>query len=874
MQRHFLFSFLALAACQQVSEPLVTTPAAPGFTNAPGRTEWLLQRWRDEHGRLPTAADLAAARAQFRAVDANADLLDDPNVQRTSWVSRGADNVGGRARPIVIHPTRPWRIWCGAASGGVWRSDTYGSNWQPLADAMGNLAIASLVLSPADPNVLYAGTGEVFSGDAVAGAGIWKSLDGGDTWSLLTATAAFGSVTRLAISPANASIVLAATTTGVHRSTNGGTTWSTVIASVNAWQVLFSPNHGDRCIAAMTDGTAASVRYSFDSGATWTTTTYARTNGRCELAYAKATSNRLFAAAQEAGGELWRSNDGGLTWTQMAAVGLTGAGEQIDYNNCIWVDPTDSNRIVVGWVSLYRSIDGGATFSVIAPGGGYVIDEDPPHSDFHSIVADPGYNGTTNKLVYVSNDGGIYRTSDILSVSSTAGWSRRRDTLRTTQFYGVAGHGNGKLAGGTQDNGTFAVTRTDPHARRLTGGDGGPCVIDPVEPDRVWTQTQYRNVWRHNGVVESHIGNGLEEADGTCTSFIAPLELDPNDRRRLYSAGCTLWRTVDSTAASVTWVAVKPSTGTAISAIAIAPSNSDIVWVGDGNGAVYRTANATAATPTWVTIDDGANVGTLPNRFVSDIVIHHTDPRQAWVVFGGFTADNVQRTTDNGASWTSRQGSGATALPNAPMLTIAQHPYLPDTFYVGSEVGVFDTQDGGATWSTTNEGPADVRCADLKFIPGTSTLLLGSYGRGLWTADLTAPGTRDIGAGCAGSNGTPVLAATAPRLGLNSTLTLTGRVANQPVWLLQGSSRFTWLGNLLPFEMTPLGAAGCRLRVAPELIRDWSVSGSGTLQLSLPIGSSPALLGQQFWLQAAVADPGRNAFGHVFSNGIEMTIGS
>lgn len=781
--------------------------------------------------------------------------------------------MAGRTRCLVIHPTRPYRMWSGSVGGGVWRSDTYGTGWTKLDDFPGNLAIGCLAMDPNNPDVLYAGTGEGFGNlDAITGEGIWKSIDAGATWTLLTATATFGNCNRIAVAPANGNIVLAATSSNLSRSTDGGTTWATVITG-SSQQVLFDPNNATRCIAYVFTGGVVSVRFSNDTGATWSTSTYANGVGRVELAYARATPNLMFAAVDIANGQLWRSTDGGNVWTQMAAAGMAGSENpsQIWYDNCVWVDPTDSNRIVVGWSRLWRSADGGATFTAISDAGGG-IDGDPPHADNHVIVADPRYDGITNKTVYVGNDGGVYRTTDITTCTRTTGWTQRENSLVTTQYYGAVGHGSGKLVGGMQDNGTVSVTMSDPHAQRMIGGDGGPSAIDPVDPTRSYGQVQYRWVWRHDGTSESSITNNTEMGQGNCNNFISPMLLDPHDRTRLYSGGCSLWRTVDATAATVVWNVAKASTGTPISAIAVSPQSAAIVWVGHNNGAVFRTANATAANPTWVTVDDGANVGTLPNRFVSDIEIHRTNAGEVFVTFGGFVAGNVQRTTNNGTSWTAVTGAGATGLPNAPMLSIAQHPLLANSFYVASEVGVFDTHDSGATWSTTNEGPADVACNEVNFIPGTTTLLLATHGRGLWTAELSVPGARNLGIGCLGSNGTPFLSATPPHLGQVSTVALTGTVFNQPAFLLQGLSKWSWFGNLLPFDLAPFGASGCMLRISPDIVREATLAAQGSLQINLPIGSSPALVGQQFFLQAAIVDPAANSWGLTLSNAVHMTI--
>jgi hypothetical protein len=315
------------------------------------------------------------------------------------------------------------------------------------------------------------------------------------------------------------------------------------------------------------------------------------------------------------------------------------------------------------------------------------------------------------------------------------------------------------------------------------------------------------------------------------------------------------------------------SIGTAISAIAVAPSDSNIVWVGLNNGVLLKTANATAAAPFWTSVDDNNTIDPLPNRSINDILINRTNASEVYVCLGGFSAGNLQRTTNSGTTWSVVTGAGATALPNAPMFSIAQHPVQATAFYVGSEVGAFDTQDNCATWSTTNEGPADVSCNQLRFIPGTTTLLLGTHGRGVWTAELTVPGTRVVGVGCAGSSGTPTLSATSPRIGLSTTITCAGVVPNRPVLLLQGLSQWTWFGNRLPFDLAPFGAAGCKLNISPDIVREFAAGASSTVTINMAIGPSPALVGQRFYLQAVVDDPAANSWGHTTSNAVEMTIG-
>jgi hypothetical protein len=143
----------------------------------------------------------------------------------------------------------------------------------------------------------------------------------------------------------------------------------------------------------------------------------------------------------------------------------------------------------------------------------------------------------------------------------------------------------------------------------------------------------------------------------------------------------------------------------------------------------------------------------------------------------------------------------------------------------------------------------------------------------MWTSPIREPAVTDLGAGCAGSNGTPVLSATGPRIGYNCEISARNLWNNQPAWLVQGVSATTWFGNALPFELTPLGAPGCYLRVSADIIRDVSVSGIGTFTTTLPIAANTALLGRQIHLQVFANDPTRNAWGKVNSNALTLTIG-
>ena len=877
--RHFLLP-ICFVACsqpglQQRGPASAVTPAMahPAPTNPRPYDEWRLRRWLDENGNPPAADAKQLARAEAKASADHWASIENGGIGRYSWVERGPSNIGGRTRALLIHPTTTSRMWAGSVGGGIWRSDNSGASWYPLDDWMGNLAIGCLAMDPGNSNVMYAGTGEGYGNfDAISGEGIWKTTNGGGSWARLTSTSLFGSVNRIVVSPTDSNRIFAATTSGIRRSLDGGTTWTTVRTG-NILQIVVNPNNANNYVATVSEAGVHRAVRSTNNGDTWSNATTGLTSvpGRIEVVFSTSFGNRIYASVNSSGGEIWRSDDAGANWTQRSAIGLSGG--QIWYNDAIWVDPTNSNIVVVGYQDMFRSTDGGTNFTTISNGG---MNASTPHSDVHSFTADPGYDGSTNKTLYACTDGGVYRATDITTATTSSGWVRRDSNYRTVQYHGVAGHVFGRIAGGTQDNGTHELQFGSQLATLVRGADGGFTAIDPNDENYIYGETQEMGVFRSTdgGASYTSIWAGISDVS-TCTNFIPPLVLDTLDPNRLFAGGCNLWRTTNArTGNPPTWVNIKSNVGSNISAIAIAPTNSAVIWVGHNDGRVYRTANGTAASPTWTAVDDNSGTNPLPNRSVERILIDRTSTSRVFVCFGGFSSNNLHRTTNNGTSFTDVTGSGVTGLPSAPLYGIAQHPTLNGRYYVASEVGVFGTSDDCATWSTGNDGPADVSCIEVSFLHGSSTLLVGTHGRGMWTTTISESAISAVGAGCPGSVGTPALAATAPRIGTSVSVTATNLVANQPVWLVQGISTASWWGNTLPFDLLPFGAGGCSLRVSADIVRDGTSTAAGTFSTSIPIAANTGLLGRNFSVQLFPGDPSANAWGRTASNALRLTIGN
>lgn len=684
----------------------------------------------------------------------------------TGWTSLGPGNIGGRTRSIVIHPQAPDLMWAGSVGGGVWRTEDGGGSWLPVDDLMANLAVTCLVMDPTDPNIVYAGTGEGFSNlDAIRGGGIFRTTDG-ETWSLLAATAgeSFKSVNRLAIS-ADGRVLLAAAADGIRRSDDPDRLdWPLVQAGLFA-DVDFHPTDSRLAVAgSLRDGQAF---FSTDGGAHWAPASHDEPwDGRVEVTYAAADPSTVYASVQGSSGEIWRSTDGGQTYERRASLNTLGEpasylGQQGWYGNSIWAgDPTDADLVVVGGIDLWRSTDAGDT---LAPISDWRQSPRSAHADQHCIVAHPQFDGHGQKSVFFGNDGGIYRADDIRTVGGnatrTAGWVELINTFTVTQFFSGAGNvQSGVIIGGAQDNGTLRFTPAGGSEgwTEMFGGDGGFCAADPNDPSHFYGEYVNLNIHRSSDggktadFISGSFWNGhdwvwklppfrLPDAKNKNALFIAPFVLDPNNSDCILAGGLSLWRTNDAKTPNTdtrgpSWSSIKGPAGAFLSAIAVAQGNSDLIWIGHENGDVYRTRTGTRTNPTWEKMD-GNGPNPLPDRngmaFVTRIIIDPRDHDRVYVTFAGYERGNVWRTADGGQTWSNIGNS----LPKAPVHCLAIHPRTSSFLYLGTEVGIFASEDGGITWSPTNEGPTNCSVDDLFWMD--RTLVCATHGRGMFKIDLS-----------------------------------------------------------------------------------------------------------------------------------------
>ena len=707
-------------------------------------------------GLMRAKAEVADLRAAQLRLDP--EMASVAGISRQGWTWLGPGNKGGRVRAVAVHPTTTSTIFIGSVAGGIWKTTNSGGTWAPVDDFMTNLAVTTLVFQPGNPSVMYAGTGEgFFNFDRIRGAGIFTSVDAGVTWSQLASTANgnFYYVNRLSMS-ADGQTILAATSVGLYRSTNAGATWTNFYQPLNTTRkdvvdVKFLPGSSLNAVAS---GFATNAYFTSDAGLSWTPASGMGPTGtfnRVEIGVAPATPATVYLSVdhlsqQSGSGQIWKSTDSGQSYALVRTTGHLSA--QGWYDNAIWVDPTNSDRVVAAGVNAYRSTDGFATNQTTLSG---------IHTDFHLFVSDPGYNGTTNKRIYVGNDGGVFKNDDITTGSTFVSLN---NNLGITQFYGAGGNTtSGKIIGGTQDNSTVIYWPANGANAWSTpfGGDGGYSAADPNDVNYLYGEVQYGYVHRNTtgGSSSSRYIFGYSNTLGTCKAapyclsdawnktinFIPPLVLDPNNANRMLVGGRSLWRSNDVKAAGdqttgegtgPQWAVIKPPTtgNSNINTIGVAPGNSDIVWVGHNNGDVYVTTDGTVANPTWTKVD--GNAVALPGRAATRVVVDPGNSSIAYVSFGGFNSNSVWRTTDIGASWSQVTGSGATALVTAPVYALAIHPTNTTWIYAGTEVGIFASTDSGATWAVPHDGPANVSVDEL-FWMGTN-LVAVTHGRGLFVA--------------------------------------------------------------------------------------------------------------------------------------------
>jgi photosystem II stability/assembly factor-like uncharacterized protein len=667
-----------------------------------------------------------------------------------SWKFAGCVNIGGRITDIEMHASDQQTIYAGAATGGVFKSTNAGTSWFPIFDKALSLTIGDIAIAPSNPKIIYVGTGEANGGGGSStydGLGVYKSSDAGSTWTY-TGLDEIGNTGRIVVHPKDPQKVFVAAMgdlygktpdRGIYRTTNGGTTWQKVLFvsdSTGAIDIVINPKNPDTLYAALWErirtinretygGTSCNVYRSFDGGTTWKILanglpTASSNSGRIGLAISESSPDIVYAIYADKVGSfngIYKTTNSGNSWTRVNDGALSSMFATYGWwFGRVHVDPTNPDVVYAIGFDLYKSTNGGSSWTNI---GGSV------HVDHHAIYVHP----KNPNFVLLGNDGGVH-----ISKNAAGSWTHV-STLPITQFYTceVDNKNPQRLYGGAQDNGVNRTTTGNLNDwSSIVGGDGFVALVDPTNNNYVYGASQ-------NGALQRSTNGGASFSSGTTgisssdrKNWNTPVIFDPTNPQIMYYGANKLYKSTNR-AASWTAISTDLTNGNAgnglgtITCIAVAPSNTNVLYVGTDDGNVWRTANGGT---NWSKIS-----ASLPVRWITRIAVDLQNPSIAYVTLSGFRFDEYQahilKTTDAGLTWKDISGN----LPAAPINEVIIDPSDNSTLYIGTDVGVYAGSSSGS-WSILGDSLPNVPIVDLTLHQPTRTLVAATFGRSMYKYDL------------------------------------------------------------------------------------------------------------------------------------------
>jgi hypothetical protein len=668
---------------------------------------------------LEAAAEVQAARR--RVVDQREVAQWEP-LGPTSWNSISYNPGNGRVNTVATDPTNNAVIYAGTPSSGLWKSTNGGQGWTALFTDLPSMGVSGIAIHPTAPDTVYIATGDGDGSDTYS-AGVLKSHDGGLTWNttgLNWNISQTRNTRALRMHPWNPRRLFCATTNGLYRTTTGGDTWSQALPG-SFFDVEFKP--GDSLITyACTDRFYRSGANGISFSAVFSGLPSMDAVGRMAIGVTPADPERVYVLCSNSEDNsflgLYRSLDGGFTFELMSSSpNLFGyeedgsdPGGQAWYDMALAVDPNDPDVLYAGGINVWKSTDGGATWTImshwISPSDvGYT------HADIHGLEILDG-------RLYCASDGGLY-------VSDDAGdeWTDLSAGLDITQFYRLGGSEleSDLVMAGAQDNGSNRFV--DGQWTHVFGADGMEAAVDPSDPFTVYASYQLGGIMRSydRGENWDFIGENVED-DGP---WVTPFVIDPSDPQRMAAGYTEVWISFDQ---GDSWFGASEwGPEEYVRCVAIAPSNGEVIYAGR-NDRVMRTDIGGGQ---WTSIQAG-----LPELSPTSFAVDPADADHVWISFSGSQqGQKVFESTDGGLTWTNRSAG----LPNVPVNTLALDPAQPNGLYAGTDLGVFYRDDVLVAWEPFGEGLPNVVVTELEVNLATSKLRAATYGRGIWQADLYEP---------------------------------------------------------------------------------------------------------------------------------------
>lgn len=650
-----------------------------------------------------------------------------------NWTPVGpfnGDPIGGigRINAIAFHPIVAGRIFCGAPAGGLWRSDNGGQTWTTNTDFLPNLGVSAIGIDPLHPDTMYIGTGDRDAGDTYA-IGVLKSTDAGASWKPTGLTFNITQnyrITGMVIHPTQTQTLVLSTRSGIYRSTDGAATWTMVQGG--SFQTIKSVAGNGRLLYASTYSNSQIFR-SQNFGATWTAVPSSSglpsSNAcvRSELATTAADTNyvyAIFGASNNGLFGVYKSTNKGVTWTQMQGATpnlLDWSTNGSGSGGQAWYDLTLAASPVNKDVLLCGGVN---VWRSVNGGANWSLS-----GHWWGGGGAPFVHADHHALVFKPGttevwagcDGGMYKSPD-----AGLSWSSQNAGLAITQYYKIAvtpSETSYTLAG-SQDNGTHLKKAS---WARVLGGDGMDCGISQVDPNVMYGSIYYGEFDKStNGGQSFNAPFSLPPAGSG--AWVTPFLVSKHNSSVLYAGFTQVWK---STNAGQSFTATSPALNGSnnLSVLAESPSNPNVLIACYGQY-VYRSVNGGSS---WNIISNGIGNSSA----VTGVTISSNDPNHLWVSKSGFSAgQKVYESFNGGLSWSNVSAN----LPNTPTNCIIEQPGSNGAVYVGTDLGVFYRDASMTQWIPYMNGLPTTVVNDLEILMGPGIIRAGTYGRGVWESPV------------------------------------------------------------------------------------------------------------------------------------------
>jgi photosystem II stability/assembly factor-like uncharacterized protein len=665
------------------------------------------------------------------------------------WQLEGPHNIGGRINTLAIHPTNNNILLVGTPNGGIFKSTNGGASWAAVFDNQTCLTISSIAFDPSNPNIVYAGTGDnALGGRSYLGNGVFKSTDAGTTWAYL-GLSHVQLITKIIVDPNNANHLIVGAAgnmftrdqnRGVFESVNGGASWVQTLlidSSCGVGDIIINPQNAKTIyvtgryrfrsnMQSIINGPKTKIYKTINGGASWDTimTGIPLTNlCKIGLAISAQDTNKLYANIIDSNAlfaGVFKTINGGNSWTQQCGASALTMNNYGWYFGEIKLNPTNDNIVYVLSIDLWRSSNGGATFTLNAPPW-YTYEVHADHHDLQFV---------DSNTYYSCNDGGIYKTTD-----GGTTWTNKTN-MPISQFYKVNYNAwyPDMYFGGAQDNGTTYGNQLGLNVwARYFGGDGFLPLFSDSDPQSSWVEIQNGGIYyTYNGGGNfSNITQSVTSIDRT--NWNTPYAFDLQNTQQMLMGTYRMWLSLDNTSNS--WLpisgdltdgptSIDDSGFHTISTIAQSSLNTNYLYAGTSDANVWVSNNYGTS---WQQINAG-----LPNQFVTCIQPSLVNAQTIYASFSGYRNNDstsyIYKSTNNGSTWQSI----ANNLPPLPINDIYIHPNTKDSsIVVATDGGIYATANAGAYWKRVGDNLPFVPVFDIEFNPITNRLFAATHAIGI-----------------------------------------------------------------------------------------------------------------------------------------------